>query len=155
MRNKYPKILFVVDSNSTCCGTREVHSFELQDNYPRWYITSPGTYIPPVKYTSRKAQMAQFEEDLFEFLEESIQNDNNNSGGGYLLTATLLKYNRFNNELQLPELQKYLLKSGWKITNTFRNRNTGNDINFFTKFITEAELIAKASVESDDEDDEN
>lgn len=149
MKSKHPKILFEIDQSSSCCGVLEVHGFVLQTKAPSWY--TPPSKIETFK--SVAAQMDYFETTLFEKIKESIRHNNNNGGGGYLLTATLLSHDRFLNGPQFPELGEYFLKSGWVITNTFKNRNTGNDINYYTRFVTEDELRASGAIDDDEDED--
>lgn len=151
MKNKYRKILFSVKDTSTCCGVLEVSGFVVEPEAPYW-MRDPA----PIKvFSSVVQQMRQFETDLFKDIGANIIDNNNYSGGGYLLTATLLLLSNQTDKHQFPSLEEYFLKSGWAITNTFTNRNTSNTINYFTRFVTEEQLRSHGALPSDDEDEDD
>lgn len=151
MTTKHREIMFEVSHSSSCCGLLEVSGFELAADPPAWMRDA----LPPISHDTVIEQMTAFETELFKQILQSICDDNNNAGGGYLLTATLLSLNRFARKHQFPALEEYFLKSGWSITNTFKNRNTGNTINNFTRFVTDDELIAAGAVHEDDDEDDD
>lgn len=133
----------------------EIHGFQLEKPYPSWY----NKEVKQTKFKNLKDLFQDFEVNLLEKVAIAVEGNSNYPGGGYLATASLIKESSYSGQ-QLPELADYLLKSGWTLVNTFVNRNTGNTLNFYTRFLTEKELVDAGvdsynyESESDESDDE-
>lgn len=132
------QILFGIDSIMNCCGVLELGGFHYQDGEYDW---ASRKVIKGKQFSSEKEQIADFNKRFRSSLAHYIVGGGDNSGR-YVLIASLVSSYKNIGTGQMPELIPWFKESGWKAVYEFKNQNTGNDVIFFQKLLTQKEIKA-------------
>jgi len=134
------QITFDLFSNHNCCGVFDLGSFcEEQQMFSQLFRKNEKP-----KFKTVAAQLQQFEENFITCLLEDV-NEDSDYDGGYIIQATLVPSK---NKTQ-RKLHEYFLTTGWDIITTFTNRNTGNKINLYQRYISKEEIEMYVSCNDD------